>query len=82
MPVHLTEEQLADYVAEAEEGYDVETLLARGRGRPGRGAKPAQVVTVRLTEAEIADLDELAHRLDVNRSEAIRHAIAHSSDAA
>lgn len=31
-----TAEQLASYVAEAEEGYDVDMLLARGRGYPGQ----------------------------------------------
>lgn len=35
-------------------------LKKRGRGRPGRGAKPAQVVAVRLTVDELSALDRLA----------------------
>ena len=34
--VPVTEEQISEWVAEAEAGYDVEALKKRGRGRPGR----------------------------------------------
>lgn len=46
---------------------------------PGRGAKPAQVVAVRLTETELRSLDGVAAREHISRSEAIRRAIAQLS---
>ena len=61
---------------EAEAGYDVEALKRRGRGRPGRGAQPMQVVAVRLSADEIAALDAVAARERVTRSEVIRRALA------
>lgn len=75
MAVHVTPEALDAYVAEAERGYDVDTLLARRRGRPGRAVNASKVITVRLTDAELARLDAIATSLKMNRSEAIRHAI-------
>ena len=71
-----TEEQIEQWAAEAEAGYDVEELRGRGRGRPGRGAEPMQVVAVRLTAEEIAALDTVAEREHLSRSEAIRRALA------
>lgn len=73
--VPVTEEQIAAWVAEAEAGYDVEALKKRGRGRPGRGAEPSQVVALRLTLDEIAVLDERARRENKSRSEVIREAL-------
>ena len=72
----VTDEQIQKWADEAEAGYDVEELKRRGRGRPGRGAEPMQVVAVRLTAEEIAALDELAEREHLSRSEAIRRALA------
>ncbi|MFB8387480.1 ribbon-helix-helix domain-containing protein [Microbacterium sp. NPDC055910] len=72
----VTEEQIAAWAAEAEAGYDVEVLKRRGRGRPGRGAAPAQVVALRLTADELAALDARAEREHKSRSELIREAIA------
>lgn len=72
----VTDEQIQKWADEAETGYDVEELKRRGRGRPGRGAEPMQVVAVRLTAEEIAALDELAEREHLSRSEAIRRALA------
>lgn len=74
MPV--TEEQIAAWVDEAEAGYDVEEMKRRGRGRPGRGAQPSQVVTLRLTVEEIAALDARAEREGKSRSQVIREALA------
>jgi hypothetical protein len=74
--VPVTEEQIAAWAAEAESGYDVQDLKRRGRGRPGRGAEPAQVVALRLTSEEIAALDARAAREHKTRSELIREAIA------
>lgn len=75
MPVNITEQQLNKWVAEAEEGYDVELLRKRGRGRPGRGAEASQVVTVRLTPDELASLDRIAAEKRMSRSELMRRAI-------
>lgn len=74
--VPITEEQIAAWAAEAEAGFDVETLKRRGRGRPGRGSEPSQVVALRLTAQEIADLDARAEREGKSRSEVIREALA------
>lgn len=74
--VPVTEEQIAAWVAEAEAGFDVETLKRRGRGRPGRGSEPSQVVALRLTAQEIADLDARAAREGKSRSDVIREALA------
>lgn len=74
--VPVTESQIAAWAAEAEAGYDVEALKRRGRGRPGRGAEPAQVVALRLTAEELATLDARAAREHKSRSELIREAIA------
>jgi predicted transcriptional regulator len=73
---HVTDEQIQQWADEAEAGYDVEELKRRGRGRPGRGAEPMQVIAVRLTAEEIAALDAYAAREHLSRSEAIRRALA------
>lgn len=77
--VPVTEEQIAAWAAEAEAGYDVAMLKKRGRGRPGRGAEPSQVVALRLTAEEIAMLDARAAREGKTRSEVIRDALAASA---
>jgi hypothetical protein len=74
--VPVTEQQIADWAAEAEAGYDAEALKKRGRGRPGRGAEPSQVVALRLTSEELAVIDERAAREGKSRSEVIRDALA------
>lgn len=74
--VPVTEEQISEWVAEAEAGYDMEALKKRGRGRPGRGAEPSQVVALRLTSEELAALDARAAREHKTRSELIRDALA------
>lgn len=71
------EEQIQKWAEEAEAGYDVEELKRRGRGRPGRGAEPMQVVAVRLTAEELEALDAAALKYEMSRSEAIRAALAH-----
>jgi predicted transcriptional regulator len=72
----VTDDQIQKWADEAETGYDVEDLKRRGRGRPGRGAEPMQVVAVRLTAEELAALDAMAEREHLSRSEAIRRALA------
>jgi predicted transcriptional regulator len=71
-----SEEQIQHWADEAETGYDVEEMKRRGRGRPGRGAEPMQVVAVRLTADELAAVDAIAEREHISRSEAIRRALA------
>ncbi len=73
----VTEEQIRHWADEAEAGYDVDELKGRGRGRPGRGTEPMQVVAVRLTAQELDSLDAAAAKNDMSRSEAIRAALAH-----
>jgi hypothetical protein len=75
----VSEEQFRTWAEEAEAGYDVEELKRRGRGRPGRGAEPMQVVAVRLTAQELAALDA-AVKHEMTRSEAIRAALAHFAE--
>ena len=72
----VTDAQIQKWADEAEAGYDVEELKRRGRGRPGRGAEPMQVIAVRLTAEEVATLDASAAREHLSRSEAIRRALA------
>lgn len=72
----VSSEQIQVWVEEAEAGYDIEALKRRGRGRPGRGVEPMQVVAVRLTADEIAALDAMAARDHISTSEAIRRALA------
>lgn len=72
----ISEAQIQAWADEAEAGYDVEALKRRGRGRPGRGAEPMQVVAVRLSAEEVAALDAVVERDQVSRSEAIRRALA------
>lgn len=76
----VTEERIAAWVAEAEAGYDVEALRQRGRGRPGRGAQPSQVVAVRLTIAELEAVDTRAAQEHKTRSQVVREALAAASD--
>jgi len=71
----VTEEQIQAWIAESEAGYDIAALKKRGRGRPGRGAEPSQVVAVRLTLEEIAALDKRAIDEGKSRSEVIREAL-------
>lgn len=73
----VTEQQIDEWAAEAEAGYDVAALKKRGRGRPGRGAEPSQVVALRLTLDEIAAIDARAEREGKTRSEVIREALTH-----
>ena len=74
--VPVTEQQIEEWAAEADAGYDVDALKRRGRGRPGRGSAPSQVIALRLTEEELAALDARADREGKSRSELIREALA------
>ncbi|MBH0022937.1 ribbon-helix-helix domain-containing protein [Salinibacterium sp. SWN248] len=74
--VPITEEQIAVWAAIAEAGYGVANFKERGRGRPGRGAEPSQVVALRLTSDELAAIDARAALNHKSRSETIRDALA------
>lgn len=50
-------------------------MKKRGRGRPGRGEAPSQVVAVRFTPEELATLDARAEARHVTRSALIREAV-------
>lgn len=71
----ISEEQIDEWVIEAEKGYDTARLTKR-MGRPARSERAAQVVPVRLTEAELDAVMARADRENLNRSEAIRQALA------
>jgi len=58
---------------------DLELLKKRGRGRPGRGAEPSQVVALRLTLDEIDEPNARAEREGKTRSEVIREALVNSA---
>lgn len=72
---HVSEQQIDQWVAEAETGYDPAWLKKR-MGRPARSEHAAKVVPVRLTEAELQAVMARAEREHLNRSEAIRQALA------
>ncbi|NQX27193.1 CopG family transcriptional regulator [Microbacteriaceae bacterium VKM Ac-2854] len=71
--VPVTEEQIEEWVAEAERGYDIEEL--RKRGRPRMGSAAARVATLRLDPELEAALDERAERDHLSRSDVIRDAL-------
>lgn len=72
----ISQDMIDGWAAKAEVGYDVDALKRRGRGRPGRGAQPMQVVAVRLASDEVAAIDAIAERDRLSRSEVIRRALA------
>ena len=69
----ISEEQIDEWVAEAEAGYDVEVIRKGGRKPMGEG--PARVVPVRLDDALLAAIDNKAQHDHVSRSEIIRAAL-------
>lgn len=78
----VSEAQVDEWVAEAEAGYDADELQRRLGGRPARADHASHVVPVRLSEAELAAVMERAEREHLNRSDAIRAALAAWSHAA
>lgn len=69
----VREEQIDAWVAEAEKGYDVETL--RRRGRKPRNEEAAKVISIRLSPSEISNLDKYAAANGWSRSQAIREVL-------
>jgi len=73
----ITDKEIETLAAEAESGYDVDTLVARRsrRGRPPLGSAPASVESVRL-DPELRDqLLERAKTEGTTSSEVIREAL-------
>lgn len=76
----VSDDQIEQWVSEAEAGYDT-TWLKKRVGRPTRSDSAAEVVPVRLTTAELNAVMARAQRENLNRSEAIRRALAQWSAA-
>lgn len=72
-------EELAD---EAENGYEVEDLRRRRRGRPMLGSAPAEVVPVRLDPELKQAVEDRARGDDTSVSEIIREALRRFLDVA
>ncbi|WP_436792825.1 CopG family ribbon-helix-helix protein [Actinospongicola halichondriae] len=71
--VEITDELIEQYVAEAEEGLDLDKL--RQRGRPRMGAAPAKSFPVRLDPDLRTALDERAASVGRPASEIVREAL-------
>lgn len=71
----VSEQQIDQWVAEAEAGYNP-AQLAKRMGRQARAGQAAKVVSVRLTDAELAAVMARANRENLSQSEAIRQALA------
>lgn len=70
---HVSEKEVDVWVEEAELGYGDDILTKRGRKT--RGVGPSKVIPVRLTDAEIQQLDTYASRQGLTRSDVIRLAV-------
>lgn len=73
--VPITDELIEKLSKEAEEGYEVDEILRRRRGRPPIGAGPAKVESVRLDPGLRADLASRAARDEEPTSVVIRKAL-------
>jgi len=73
----ITDPDIENLAAEAEAGYDVETLIARRnkRGRPALGNAPASVESVRLDPELRRQLLDRAEAEGTTTSELIREAL-------
>ena len=73
----ITDQDIESLAAEAEAGYDVETLIARRnkRGRPTLGNAPASVESVRLDPELRRQLLDRAEAEGTTTSELIREAL-------
>jgi hypothetical protein len=73
--VPITDELIEKLSKEAEEGFDVDEILRRRRGRPPIGIGPAKVESVRLDPELRADLAGRAERDKESTSVVIRKAL-------
>jgi Ribbon-helix-helix protein, copG family len=73
----ITDQDVESLAAEAEAGYDVETLIVRRnkRGRPALGSAPASVESVRLDPELRRLLLDRAEAEGTTTSELIREAL-------
>ncbi len=73
----ITERDVKKLAAEAEAGYDVDTLISRRtkRGRPALGSAPAGVESVRLDPELRRELLDRAQADGTTPSEVIREAL-------
>ena len=72
--VPVTDEMIQAWADEAERGYNVEVLRARGR-RPAGNDAVRIVLVVRMDEDLVAAVDRRAVRNGTSRSEIIRSAV-------
>jgi hypothetical protein len=73
--VPITDELIEKLAKEAEEGFDVDEILRRRRGRPAMGSGPAKVESVRLDPELRNALSERARLDDEATSTVIRKAL-------
>jgi len=78
----VTDADIDTMADEAENGYDVDTLKARRRGRPLLGSAPAEVVRVRLEPQLKEAVDARAAAEHLSTSEVIRRALRKYLDVA
>lgn len=71
----ITDELIEKLAKEAEEGFDVDEILRRRRGRPPIGSGPARVESVRLDPELRQALSERSERDDEATSSVIRKAL-------
>lgn len=73
----ITDDVVGSLAAEAEAGYDVDTLIARRgrRGRPTLGSAPASVESVRLEPELRGELTRRAQAEGTTTSAIIREAL-------
>lgn len=71
----ITDEQVQAWADEAEAGYDVDQLKKRW-GRPPRAEQASRVIPTRFSDNELAQLMARANREGLDRSSAIRAAVA------
>jgi CRISPR-associated endonuclease/helicase Cas3 len=78
----LTDADIEKLADEAEQGYDVDDLKPRRRGRPMLGSAPAEVVPVRLDPELKQAVEDRARDDDTTVSALIREAIRRFLDVA
>jgi hypothetical protein len=71
----ITDELIEKLSKEAEEGFDVDEILRRRRGRPAMGSAPAKVESVRLDPELSQALSERSDRDREATSSVIRRAL-------
>jgi len=73
--VEITDQLVERLAREAEEGFDVDEILRRRRGRPAMGSGPAKVESVRLDPDLRQALAQQAERDHESTSAVIRKAL-------